>query len=521
MTILDISTSLAVGSAITLLFLLFTTTTIPAALGGSNIFTYHLAALRLLWNGADVIQRGYTEYRDGLYRIPKLYRWDYVANGKKRIAEVADAPEDVLSFNYGVEDIIQADYTIGHKMTSYPHNATVVRAGLTRNLGRCFPQVMDEIIHAFDDVLALEDEDWKLIQVMPATMQIVARTSNRVFVGLPLCRDQKYLDLILNYTVTVFTRGTLIGLLPSFLKPILGPLISTRKSSLRHALKFLQPLIDERLAKDDECGSDWPGRPHDLVSWLIDVAEGEERTTSALTLRVLATNMAAIHNTSMTLTSALFDLTAHPEYISPLRDEVERVITEQGWSKSSLGSMHQLDSFIRESQRLTGTAPGQYNHAYRGSAQGRSVQMPRKVVGKDGFTFSDGLTIPRGSYLTVSAIPVQYDISNYEHPNEFDGFRFSRMRNDNTGESVFTRHMVSTGTDHLVFGHGRHACPGRFFAATEIKAMLAYILINYDVRSETEGVRPPEQCWGLLRWPNPWGKVLIRKRRGRQFGETK
>ncbi|KAF7354785.1 hypothetical protein MSAN_01392700 [Mycena sanguinolenta] len=473
--------------------------TIPAFVGTKGFFSYYLAALHLLWNGGDVIQQGYTKYRDGLFRIPKLHRWDYVANGKQRIAEVASAPEEILSFNYGVEDIIQADYTIGPQMTSYPHNATVVRVGLTRNLGRCFPQILDEIVHAFDDVEALKDNsDWKLFQVMPIAMQIVARTSNRVFVGLPLCREKKYLDLILNYTVTVFTRGTIIGLLPALLKPILGPLISTRKSSIRHALKFLGPMIDERLRKDDECGSDWPGRPTDLISWLIDVAEGEERTTSALTLRVLATNMAAIHNTSMTLTSALFDLTAHPEYISPLREEAERVIAEQGWSKAALGSMHKIDSFIRESQRLTGTAP---------------VQMPRKVLAKNGFTFSDGTTIPHGAFLTVSSIPVQYDPDHYEHPNVFDGLRFFRMRDESAQEGgTFTRHMVSTSADHLVFGHGRHACPGRFFAATQIKAMIAYILINYDVRSETAGVRPPEQCWGLLRWPNPWGRIWLRKR---------
>ncbi|KAJ7937288.1 cytochrome P450 [Mycena leptocephala] len=476
--------------------------TIPAVVGTNGLISYYLAALHLLRNAADVIQRGYTQYHNGIFRIPKLHRWDYVANGKQRIAEVASAPEDVLSFNYGVEDILQADYTIGPQMTSYPHNATVVRVGLTRNLGRCFPQVLDEIVHAFDDVIVADEKDWKLVQVLPAILQIVARTSNRVFVGLPLCREQKYLDLILNYTETVFTRGTIISLLPAFLKPILGPLISTRKSSIRCALKFLGPMIDERLRKEEECGPDWPGRPHDLISWLIDVAEGEERTTPALTLRVLATNMAAIHNTSMVLTAALFDLTTHPEHILPMREEAERIVAEQGWSKAALGSMHKIDSFIRESQRLTGSGP---------------IQMPRKVLAKHGFTFSDGTTIPYGAFLSVSSIPVHYDPANYDCPTVFDGFRFSRMRDERArqGDSeggIFNRHMVTTSTDHLVFGHGRHACPGRFFAATEIKTMLAYILINYDVRSETEGVRPPEQHWGLLRWPNPWGRIFIRKR---------
>jgi cytochrome P450 len=39
------------------------------------------------------------------------------------------------------------------------------------------------------------------------------------------------------------------------------------------------------------------------------------------------------------------------------------------------------------------------------------------------------------------------------------------------------------------FGHGRHACPGRFFAATEMKLLVAYIMMNYDVKPLT--IRPP------------------------------
>lgn len=53
----------------------------------------------------------------------------------------------------------------------------------------------------------------------------------------------------------------------------------------------------------------------------------------------------------------LFDLTTYPEHILPMREEAERVVAEQGWSKASLANMHKIDSFIRESQRL-GTRPG-------------------------------------------------------------------------------------------------------------------------------------------------------------------
>ncbi|KAF7360043.1 hypothetical protein MVEN_00732100 [Mycena venus] len=476
---------------------------IPAFVGSKGIISSYAAALHVLRHATEVVTEGYYKDRDGVLKFPTLFRWNFLANGRKRVLEIASAPEHILSFNEGAADGLQSDWTMGPEITKNPYHAVAIRGSLTRNLGRCFPQVRDEIFHAFDDVLGLDGKDWKLIQVLPTTMQVVARTSNRLFVGLPLCRDPEYLQLNIDYTVTIFTRGQMIGLMPNFLKPILAPLFSTRKSSLRHALKFLGPLIDERLEKENEYGNDWPGRPNDLISWLLDLAEGEERTTPALALRVLATNMAAIHTSSTTLTAALYDLAVHPEHILPMREEAERVIAAEGWTKAALGNMHKIDSFLRESQRLRGAG---------------AVALTRKVVAKDGFTFSDGTTIPYGAFLSVAGNAVHYDPKNYDNPDEFDGFRFSRIREEHKGVAtaeegeVFNKHMVSTAQNHLVFGHGRHACPGRFFAATELKAMLAHMLINYDIKAEEEGVRPPDMCFAMLRMPDPKGKIWIRKR---------
>lgn len=57
-----------------------------------------------------------------------------------------------------------------------------------------------------------------------------------------------------------------------------------------------------------------------------------------------------------------------------------------------------------------------------------------------------------------------------------------------------------------------------FFAATEIKAMLAHILINYDMKAETD-IRPKEICIAELATPNPQGKIWIRKRGSHGSGE--
>ena len=41
---------------------------------------------------------------------------------------------------------------------------------------------------------------------------------------------------------------------------------------------------------------------------------------------------------------------------------------------------------------------------------------------------------------------------------------------------------VAASETFLSFGHGRHACPGRVFTVTEMKLLLAYVIMNYDIK---------------------------------------
>jgi cytochrome P450 len=129
-------------------------------------------------------------------------------------------------------------------------------------------------------------------------------------------------------------------------------------------------------------------------------------------------------------------------------------------------------------------------------------------VALNDFTFSDGTTIPGGTSVCVSTQDAHLNDKVYEDPLRFDGFRFSKMREGSTKKVG----MVSTSQNHLPFGLGRHACPGRYFAACELKLMFAHIVTTYDVKLEIEGVRPPDMCVMTSYLPNPKANVLFRKR---------
>jgi len=57
----------------------------------------------------------------------------------------------------------------------------------------------------------------------------------------------------------------------------------------------------------------------------------------------------------------------------------------------------------------------------------------------------------------------------------------SKLTGAKAAEVTAGSQFVSVSPSSLTFGLGRHACPGRFFAANEIKMICAVLLMNYDV----------------------------------------
>jgi len=108
--------------------------------------------------------------------------------------------------------------------------------------------------------------------------------------------------------------------------------------------------------------------------------------------------------------------------------------------------------------------------------------------------------------VAVPSGHMHLDNELYENAQVFNPFRFSDMCNE-AGEGI-KHYFVSTSPEYLPFGHGKDACPGRFFAADELKSMLAHVLVTYDVKPENDKPRP-ETAYGFV---DPSSKVMFRER---------
>lgn len=95
-------------------------------------------------------------------------------------------------------------------------------------------------------------------------------------------------------------------------------------------------------------------------------------------------------------------------------------------------------------------------------------------------------------------------------PEEFDPLRFYRKRLEHVEASQYSLGMIDI--NHLHFGSGPHACPGRFFAISEMKLILCQFLLCYDFKYPAGKGRPINMTLEDFFFPDPEAKLLVKRR---------
>ena len=101
---------------------------------------------------------------------------------------IINTPDELLNTKAVHRESLQTDYTLlDSNLAQHPYHEDVIKHDLTRKLGTLTTEIMEELAAGFDETWGFDTENWKEIGVFENMMRIVARTSNRIFVGLPLC----------------------------------------------------------------------------------------------------------------------------------------------------------------------------------------------------------------------------------------------------------------------------------------------------------------------------------------------
>jgi len=452
---------------------------------------------------AQFYTEGYRKFKDSIFRIATFQTKDSICVPTKFLPELKKAPDDVISAADANTEVMFSKYTKFENENVFIHH--VIRSTLTPSLPRLNAGISEEVAESMRLELP-QSSNWSEVLINQKLLRIIAMVSGRVFVGPELCRDERYLDASINYTVDQMTAVNAISKVPAFLRPLVATRLPETQTLYRHidaGIEVISPLIIAR-RKAAEKGN--YKAPNDLLQWIID-AQTKLGTVSDrdLAMSQLTASFVAIHTTTAATTNALYWLAAKPELTPMLREDVQQALAESKGEFTSLAlqNMKKLDSFLKECMRLS---------------PGNVASFTRKVL--KSLKLPNGQTIPEGMFIGVSAQGVNQDPEIFPDPEVFDALRFYKLREGKVhaesgtkaAESVTQAQLVSVGTTHLTFGYGKHACPGRFFAVNEIKIIMANILCHYEIRMP-DGVTERYKDWvfGPMMGPDPSKTIMIRK----------
>lgn len=458
--------------------------------GSSALLGSYWSGVKFSDNGSCVVQEGYHKHKTGAFKVATLTSWLVILN-RNHLEDIIKSSENDLSFSEAAKDTEHTQYILGPEIEHNPYHITIIQSQLTRSLPRLYPALRDELVVAFEDILNLKDNEWKSVPAFETMRMVICRIIHRVFVGLPLCRDPGWNALNLGSSTATLKEIMLLRLIPRYMISVLGKYVTNANRRTARAAKYIGPIVAERLSRMHGSNGEWSDRPDDFLQWCLD--EGTEASTTQLTQRILTLNFASTHTSTTIFTQALYHLAEDPKHVQCLREEAEAIIDTDGWTKEAIAKMRYIDSFLKETQRFEGIS---------------AVLTIRKAV-RD-VTLSDGTLIPEGTHVSIPTYAIHHDRNVYENPETFDPLRFVHLQDKLGGGTRYQ--MVAVHPESLGFGLGKAACPGRFFAATLLKSMLAHIILSYDMKLEDNATPPRSIYHGTTILANPTAKIMFRRR---------
>ncbi|KAF2261905.1 cytochrome P450, partial [Lojkania enalia] len=395
-------------------------------------------AYRYLYKGASMIDEEYKKSDGKPFMIYTPERINIMITSQQHIEEMDKALRRDLSLHAVAKDLIQPKHTLrgfvwkdqrGVEGTGF---FRAIRNLLTANLPLLMPRISEAISSQFE---------------------------------IELQNNADFMEAALSFPEDVYVAAEIIRLLPKFIGPMAARFATRGHKSTFVLYDCLYPVIANRMRAKNQapCVCREASQDNDAIQWLIDtVPKRENWSTERLVGEIVAVWYASIHTLATSMAYALIDLYSHPEYIEPLRREVEGPLFKKFQTTSE--GLPEIDSFLKESTRLS----------YFESS------FIRRQALRD-YRFFDGTNVKKGSWVCVPYRSMLRDENTYPHALIFDGRRFLQLDHGNTPKSSSLSHHSS---DWLVWGSGRITCPGRFYATLVLKLVIAHMVRNYDCELE-------------------------------------
>ncbi|KAH8773841.1 cytochrome P450 [Diaporthe sp. PMI_573] len=445
----------------------------------------------------ELVDQGYRQFKGPF--VLKWWALDWLVLGPQHLADLKHSKSTSLSFFQVISDALRLGHSVGD-LYHYDKMAVVIKKGMNSQLPALTPIVVDEVNNAFESHVG-SPEGWKEIKVADTISDLTNQVACRTLVCRELSRNSKFLKASMNFQQSIFIHAMIIIQIPFRpLRSIFTWLAAlSHKRNLRLAMEVLEPVVAKRIEKRHY--EDPSGDENDGIRWTLDLSKDEDMDPHRLSLEVVHNLFAGSLAPGALITEMIFQVLMSPALLNDLRQEAQQAISKHGWTEKLLHDLLLQDSFIRELSRVYPTG---------------STGCSRLVIDEK-FTFSDGLTVPRGTRLTFPIMAIMKENDRLEKPAEFDAYRFLHLRDSSSdNEAVEYQWAASTSSpENLMFGYGKHACPGRYYCIRQAKLIFTKLIVDYDLEwLSPTAARPQREIMEGQFGPNRTQKMRLKKRKG-------
>ncbi|MCJ1352523.1 MAG: hypothetical protein MMC33_002507 [Icmadophila ericetorum] len=230
-----------------------------------------------------------------------------------------------------------------------------LRTLLTNNMPAILPDLRIAIASNFAEMHAKHPiiSGSRHSPVYPMIVQLTVLTNALAFFGKDLARDKKFMHSALDYIEDTLKTAEVVRLLPKFITPLVGEALARRLSSHAAVYNGLLPIAEQRLQeKTLEKLGQKVEKHHDCIQWIMETSPKQNPwSAQRIVHELMAIWFGSVHALSTTISFAIHDLCLHPEYVEPIRQELES--PQYTAFEQTAQGLPLLDSFIKESARLT------------------------------------------------------------------------------------------------------------------------------------------------------------------------
>ncbi|KAI1144992.1 cytochrome P450 [Nemania diffusa] len=423
----------------------------------------------------NLVDDGYNELKG-----PFVVRWwalDWLVLGPEYLADLRYCESASLSFFQVISKALHLEHSVGNLY----HNdrmAEVIKKGMNSQLPSLTPMVIDEVENAFASHIG-RPQEWQEIPVADTIADLTNQVACRVLICRELSRNAEFLRRTMTFQHSIFMHAVIIISLPlGPFRSLLAPIISlSHRWNLQKAMAILQPIVERRIRNRKQ--SSWE-EENDGIAWTLDLTSEGKMDPELASLEILHNLFAGSLAPGAMITEMVFQVLMDLNLLADLRAEATLALEEHGWTEKLFRKLPLQDSFIRELNRL-----------YPTGATGCS-----RLVVDENFTFSNGLTVKKGTRLTFPIMAIMKENERLASPSEFDAYRFLKLRDVPHSDDAGTEYQwaaSSISPANLMFGYGKHACPGRYYCIRQAKLIFTKLLVDYDIEWTEPGMTRPQR----------------------------